>query len=241
MGRHRGEPAAIVHRACDRDCNRARARACDWPRSVCRRDLWLAYCGPLDDSADGGAADPVHRVRARRALESGADRVRGRALYRARSGIGGREIADRAARAGTVARRLDLADRAAGGAAADHAAACRVGAADAWTGVPVSDLGRGDRRRRRARLSHLPDAALSGNGRDPALRRLDHAARLSDGLRARPDRAPQLPLGLCAGRAAMSALSVRDVWVEYGDQIVLERINIEIAAGAFVSVVGPSG
>jgi len=39
----------------------------------------------------------------------------------------------------------------------------------------------------------------------------------------------------------MSALSVRDVWVEYGDQIVLERINLEIAAGAFVSVVGPSG
>ncbi len=39
----------------------------------------------------------------------------------------------------------------------------------------------------------------------------------------------------------MSAITVRDVWVEYGDQIVLERINIEIASGAFVSVVGPSG
>jgi NitT/TauT family transport system ATP-binding protein len=39
----------------------------------------------------------------------------------------------------------------------------------------------------------------------------------------------------------MSALSVRDVWVEYGDQIVLERINLEIPAGAFLSVVGPSG
>jgi len=39
----------------------------------------------------------------------------------------------------------------------------------------------------------------------------------------------------------MSALSFRDVWVEYGDQIVLERINIEIASGAFVSIVGPSG
>jgi len=39
----------------------------------------------------------------------------------------------------------------------------------------------------------------------------------------------------------MSALSVRDVWVEYGDQIVLERINLEIEAGAFLSVVGPSG
>jgi NitT/TauT family transport system ATP-binding protein len=39
----------------------------------------------------------------------------------------------------------------------------------------------------------------------------------------------------------MSAISVRDVWVEYGDQIVLERINLEIASGSFLSVVGPSG
>ena len=38
----------------------------------------------------------------------------------------------------------------------------------------------------------------------------------------------------------MSAITVRDVWVEYGDQIVLERINLEIASGAFVSIVGPS-
>ena len=39
----------------------------------------------------------------------------------------------------------------------------------------------------------------------------------------------------------MSALRLRDVWVEYGDQIVLERINLDVAEGAFVSVVGPSG
>jgi len=39
----------------------------------------------------------------------------------------------------------------------------------------------------------------------------------------------------------MSAISLRDVWVEYGDQIVLERINLEIASGSFLSVVGPSG
>ena len=39
----------------------------------------------------------------------------------------------------------------------------------------------------------------------------------------------------------MSAITVQDVWVEYGDQIVLERINLEIASGAFVSIVGPSG
>ena len=39
----------------------------------------------------------------------------------------------------------------------------------------------------------------------------------------------------------MSAIAIRDVWVEYGDQVVLERINLDIAAGAFLSVVGPSG
>ena len=32
----------------------------------------------------------------------------------------------------------------------------------------------------------------------------------------------------------MSALSFRNVWVEYGDQIVLERINLEIGAGCFL-------
>lgn len=40
----------------------------------------------------------------------------------------------------------------------------------------------------------------------------------------------------------MSALlSLRDIWVEYGDKVVLERVNIEIEAGSFVSIVGPSG
>jgi NitT/TauT family transport system ATP-binding protein len=39
----------------------------------------------------------------------------------------------------------------------------------------------------------------------------------------------------------MSAIVVRDLWLEYGDQIVLERINLNIAAGGFISLVGPSG
>jgi NitT/TauT family transport system ATP-binding protein len=38
-----------------------------------------------------------------------------------------------------------------------------------------------------------------------------------------------------------AALSLRNVWVEYGDKIVLERVNLDIEEGAFVSVVGPSG
>jgi NitT/TauT family transport system ATP-binding protein len=39
----------------------------------------------------------------------------------------------------------------------------------------------------------------------------------------------------------MSALSIRDLWVEYGDQVVLERVNLDIESGSFVSIVGPSG
>ncbi|WP_315717127.1 MULTISPECIES: ABC transporter ATP-binding protein [unclassified Bradyrhizobium] len=39
----------------------------------------------------------------------------------------------------------------------------------------------------------------------------------------------------------MSTLSFRNVWVEYGNQVVLERINLEIASGTFLSIVGPSG
>jgi NitT/TauT family transport system ATP-binding protein len=39
----------------------------------------------------------------------------------------------------------------------------------------------------------------------------------------------------------MSAIVVRDLWLEYGNQIVLERINVNIAAGGFISLVGPSG
>ena len=36
-------------------------------------------------------------------------------------------------------------------------------------------------------------------------------------------------------------LSLRNVWVEYGDKVVLERISLEIAEKSFVSIIGPSG
>lgn len=40
----------------------------------------------------------------------------------------------------------------------------------------------------------------------------------------------------------MSALlSLRNVWVEYGDKVVLERVNLDIEEGSFVSIIGPSG
>jgi NitT/TauT family transport system ATP-binding protein len=39
----------------------------------------------------------------------------------------------------------------------------------------------------------------------------------------------------------MSAITVRNVWKEYGDLVVLERLNLEIAPRSFVALVGPSG
>ena len=40
----------------------------------------------------------------------------------------------------------------------------------------------------------------------------------------------------------MSALlSLQEIWVEYGDKIVLERVSLDIEAGSFVSIIGPSG
>jgi NitT/TauT family transport system ATP-binding protein len=36
-------------------------------------------------------------------------------------------------------------------------------------------------------------------------------------------------------------LELRNIWVEYGDKIVLERVSLEIAERSFVAVVGPSG
>jgi NitT/TauT family transport system ATP-binding protein len=36
-------------------------------------------------------------------------------------------------------------------------------------------------------------------------------------------------------------LSLRNVWVEFGDKVVLEDVKLEIAAGSFVSIIGPSG
>jgi NitT/TauT family transport system ATP-binding protein len=39
----------------------------------------------------------------------------------------------------------------------------------------------------------------------------------------------------------MSQVSVRNLWMEYPGQIVLERINLEIASGEFCVLLGPSG
>jgi NitT/TauT family transport system ATP-binding protein len=39
----------------------------------------------------------------------------------------------------------------------------------------------------------------------------------------------------------MAVLEFHDVWVEYGDKIVLEKVTLGIEDGGFVSIVGPSG
>jgi NitT/TauT family transport system ATP-binding protein len=39
----------------------------------------------------------------------------------------------------------------------------------------------------------------------------------------------------------MALLSMRNIWVEYGDNVILEKLDLDIHAGSFVSVVGPSG
>ncbi len=39
----------------------------------------------------------------------------------------------------------------------------------------------------------------------------------------------------------MALLSLTNLWVEYGEKVVLERISLDIDEGAFVSIIGPSG
>ncbi|MGE4410756.1 MAG: ABC transporter ATP-binding protein [Sphingomonadales bacterium] len=36
-------------------------------------------------------------------------------------------------------------------------------------------------------------------------------------------------------------LSLRNVWLEYGDKVILERVEFDVAEGEFVLIVGPSG
>jgi NitT/TauT family transport system ATP-binding protein len=43
------------------------------------------------------------------------------------------------------------------------------------------------------------------------------------------------------GWAVNSVLSFRDVSVEYGEKLVLERVDLDVGEGAFVAILGPSG
>jgi ABC-type nitrate/sulfonate/bicarbonate transport system permease component len=62
-------------------------------------------------------------------------------------------------------------------------------------GLAVPDRRRGHRLDRGPRLPDLPRAPLPGDGRDPAVRGVDHAARLHDGLAAAGGAQPGLLLG----------------------------------------------
>lgn len=39
----------------------------------------------------------------------------------------------------------------------------------------------------------------------------------------------------------MSFVSIRDIWQAYGDRSIIERVNVEIDEGEFISIVGASG
>ncbi|MES2814645.1 MAG: ATP-binding cassette domain-containing protein, partial [Pseudomonadota bacterium] len=39
----------------------------------------------------------------------------------------------------------------------------------------------------------------------------------------------------------MTALTIQNLWKEYGPQVVLESVSLTIAPRAFVALVGPSG
>ena len=39
----------------------------------------------------------------------------------------------------------------------------------------------------------------------------------------------------------MSFIQVENVWQEYGEQVVLERLNLSVAEGEFCTLVGASG
>ena len=39
----------------------------------------------------------------------------------------------------------------------------------------------------------------------------------------------------------MSFIEIRNVWQRYGDQVVLEQLNLRIAEGEFCTLVGASG
>ncbi len=41
------------------------------------------------------------------------------------------------------------------------------------------------------------------------------------------------------GGRQVTAISIRHLWKEYGDQIVLEDINLEFAPRSFIALVGP--
>ena len=194
---------------------------------IMRRDVRAVRRRAVHGAAARAAADPVHRHGARRSLEDHADRHRhdleAHPRHRARaSATFPREQLIKAQTLG--ASTAQIASRIVLPQILPRLIDCR--SPGDRPGLAVPHRGRGDRRRLRPRLPHLPRAPLSVDGRDPALRRLDHAARLPHGPRPAAPAAQGLPL-VRAGEGGMSAIVFDKVWKEYGDHIVLEQIDLD--------------
>ena len=99
-------------------------------------------------------------------------------------------------------------------------------------GLAVPDLGRGDRLRPTG-LGYrifLVRRYLAMDVILPYVAWITLLAFLMDLALVAACRAGVFPWAHVGGAADERASSVRDVWVEYGDQVVLERINLDIAA-----------
>ena len=90
-----------------------------------------------------------------------------------------------------------------------------------------------------SRLSHIPRPPLYGDGRDYSLRHLDNPAGVADGSGSAPAAQSLFPVG--GRRPGMSFIDIKNIWQEYGDHVVLERINLQVKEGEFCSMVGASG
>jgi NitT/TauT family transport system ATP-binding protein len=66
---------------------------------------------------------------------------------------------------------------------------------------------------------------------------VDHAVGIHDGLAAE-DSAQQ---GIRLGGAGLTQVTVKHLWKEFGDQVVLENVNLQIDDHEFVTIVGASG
>jgi NitT/TauT family transport system ATP-binding protein len=108
-----------------------------------------------------------------------------------------------------------------------------------WARHGCFDLRRGHLRHRRAGLPHFPRAPLYGDGRDYSLCHLDNPAGMADGSGAAPAAQSLFPVG--GRRPGMSFIDIKNIWQEYGDHVVLERINLQVKEGEFCSMVGASG